>query len=93
MEHANFLCVEISDALFGSCQDSLETLEFKGVKLRYIKVIRFWNLRTLDLTACRNPHELVRSVAPRLEVFKMMVIRPDLRIEGNFYKLKVGFKL
>ena len=91
MEHANFLCVEISDALFGSCQDSLETLEFKGVKLRYRKVIRFWNLRTLDLTACKNLHELVRSVAPRLEVLKMMVIRPDFLIEGNFYKLKVGF--
>ena len=91
MEHANFLCVEISDALFGSCQDSLETLEFKGVKVRYRKVMRFWNLRTLDLTACKNLHELVRSVAPRLEVLKMMVIRPDFLIEGNFYKLKVGF--
>lgn len=85
-----FLPVEISYALFGSCQDSLQSLEFTGVKIKYRKM-RFWNLKTLVLTACKHPNELVRCVAPRLEVFTMISMAHFLKIKGgNFHKLKVG---
>jgi hypothetical protein len=66
-------------------------LELKGVQLKFRKDVKFWNLRSLFLEKCTDSKELVRSVAPRLEVFKMISMPQDLMIEGDhFYKLKVG---
>lgn len=66
-------------------------MEFEGVEFSFRKGLRFWNLKTLVLDCCRDFDEFVRSVAPRLEVFKLAMM-PNVEIkitEANFTKLKV----